>query len=228
MGGCFSKNVAYDTLRSSIIGLLVPADSDFNEFFKMCRVETQRLTSNILNINQLQSFFIVVSGEVSVVLTPKDGKSVIVSTYKPGELIYFFHGNSISCSGGAITNKVLRLNLQFRSHDGLGQVIGMDRGSVDRFLDGRGHLRELHRLLDLQLTDFMDLPAFASISRDQLNILGPLMKLRITEQGDILKYSDEENLKLFTPKTVTSPSVSQHVKSSKLVIYCVFVGFIRP
>lgn len=226
MGGCVSKDIAYNTLRSSIVGLLVPADSDFNEFFKMCRVETQRLTSNILNINQLQSFFVVVCGEVSVVLTPKDGKSVIVSTYKPGELIYFFHGNSISCSGGAITNKILRLNLQFRSHDGLGQVIGMDRGCVDRFLDGRGHLRELHRLLELQLTDFMDLPAFASISRDQLNILGPLMKLRVTEQGDILKYSDEEKLRFLLPKTATSPSILQHVKSSKLIIYFIVVCFI--
>lgn len=171
MGICSARNIPYLALRTSIVGALIPTEADFAEFFKSCRIETHGLKTT-LTIHQLQSFFVVVSGEIAVCLTPKEGKTVHVGTFRAGETIYFFHSNSISCSGGGIMNTSchLRLNLQFRSSPeaGTAQVIGMDRGSVDRYLDERPHLKDLKRLLDLQLSDLKDFPAFASIAPHQV------------------------------------------------------------
>jgi hypothetical protein len=176
MGVCLSggDQTAYSVLKQSIIGSLLTNEQELQAFYKCCTIETHTLKS-ILPINQLQSFFIVISGEVAVCLTPRDGKSVIVTTYGPGEMIYFFQSTSISCSGGSIVNPTmgLRLNLQFRSSSidlkTRAQVIGIDRASIDRFLDKYPSSLGLKRLFGLKLEDFLEFPAFTSLTPEQVS-----------------------------------------------------------
>ena len=166
---CAPKVEAYSVLRTSLVGSLITSEADFAAFYDTCKVEKHGI-KNIVSVNVLQSFYVVVSGEVQVCLTPKDGKTAVINTFKPGELIHFFQGNSISCTGGGIINSIcnLRLNLQFKSIDGPAQVIGTDRASIDRFLDERPHLSEIKRLFELRLTHFKDLPPFLQLATTQV------------------------------------------------------------
>lgn len=175
-------------LRTSLVGSLITSEADFAAFYDTCKVEKHGI-KNVVSVNVLQSFYVVVSGEVQVCLTPKDGKTAVINTFKPGELIHFFQGNSISCTGGGILNSIcnLRLNLQFKSIDGAAQVIGTDRGSIDRFIDERPHLSELKRLFELRLTHFKDLPPFLQLATTQVCSLRPMVytpfDLQMSEQS---------------------------------------------
>lgn len=171
MGGICSKKYsvkdqAYQALRASIPGTLLP-DADFDEFYKLCRTETHTLSAQ-LRVHQLQSFFVVVSGEVVVQLSNNESKPTTATVFSSGEIIYFFQGFPSQCQAGTVTNGKVKLSLQYRSTDVTAQVIGTDRGSIDRFLDSRPHLTAFKAFFTLDLKKLLSVGAFRSVSEQQV------------------------------------------------------------
>lgn len=125
MGPCLSTDLSYSILKKSLVGSLIP-DNHFSKFYRLCRVEGNTL-SNTLRVNSLQSFYVVVSGEVIALISDGQNDPVIAAVFRPGDAICFFQAR-ISCSQGGIQCGTSRLIFQFRSTDSAAAVIGTDRG----------------------------------------------------------------------------------------------------
>jgi hypothetical protein len=174
MGGCFSYDKAQNTLRSSIIGTLIPSDNDFEEFFHLCKTDGHAISS-LLHINQNQAFYVVTSGELVVTLTGYDDKAKIMNVFQPGEVINFFRCGTILA--GSILSHDIKLTLSFRSSadGGRGMVLGCDYESIDYFLEKHPHLTQLHSFFNLNWADLKRLPCFESLSIQQVRILFKLL-----------------------------------------------------
>lgn len=169
MGNCVLGESPYKVLRHSLPGSLLQSESDFRDFFQICRTETHTISSQ-LPITANQCFFVVVSGEVLISLSINDGKSNVVSVVQPGEMIHFFHANSVGiCQGGAIIFDNIRLTLQYRSTDAFAQVIGTDYDSLHEFLELRPYLISFKALWDLNMSNFLTSPSFMSLTKNQVS-----------------------------------------------------------
>ena len=90
MGCTVSQLYGFDELCNSIPGLLVDKD-DHNLFYSLCKLETAGNISNILNPSSTQLFYVVVTGEVNVLLSGPRIKPISAVTFSAGETIHFFN-----------------------------------------------------------------------------------------------------------------------------------------
>lgn len=138
MGSSSSKGVGFRELRSSLPGSLVH-EEDFNLFHSLCKIETARAISTVLQPSATQLFFAVISGEVSVILSSPDLKPTTATNFSAGETIHFFNaplkGSNITDSGECLRNGDIKLTLQFKSSAKIvAKVIGIDRRGFDEFM----------------------------------------------------------------------------------------------
>lgn len=166
MGGCFSRDRAYTILRESIPGSLISQDKDFDDFWRLCKTEVHTISS-MIHVNNGQAFYVVVSGEVLVSLIGPDDKAITVNTFRAGETINFFRCGTILA--GSMISHELKLTLSFKSTEGIAVVIGADYDSIDYFFDCHSHCLSFKTLFDLCWSDFKHLPAFESLSMQQVS-----------------------------------------------------------
>lgn len=200
MGIQASKRVGYNELRESIPGSLVP-DQDFDLFYSLCKVESMRTISTVLNPNPNQLFFVVVSGEVHVQLTSpelKNQKAVTATIFTPGETIHFFNlplkpGTVTNFDfGECVRNGDIKLALHFKTvNKSVARVIGIDRRSYDQFVvTARSNMHQLNSFLGLNILDIVaKSPFFKTITPDQ-----------VRDQPKSLRLRPPPSLPNFTPR----------------------------
>lgn len=179
MGNQFSAKVGYHELRDSIPGSLV-SDQDFELFYSLCKVETVRTISTSLHPSPSQLFFVVVSGEVNVLLTCpelKHQKAAVATTFRTGETIHFFNiGLRVSNGTGfdfgeCLKNGDVKLALHFKStQKAAAKVIGMDKRAFEVFsVKAKCNLYALSSFLNLNVVDIAARsPFFKTISPEQV------------------------------------------------------------
>jgi hypothetical protein len=166
MGGCLSRDKAYTVLRDSIPGSLIQHEKDFDDFFRLCKTEMHTISS-VLHLDKNQAFYVVVAGEVTCSLTDQNDDTIIVNTFKVGEMIPFFRTGTILA--GAMIAGEIKLNLAFKSIEGRAVVIGLDYDSIDYYLEMHKHCSSMKQFFDLNWNDFSTLPSFQSLSIQQVS-----------------------------------------------------------
>jgi hypothetical protein len=182
MGSCLSRaDIPYTVLRQSVFGQLIP-ESLFPAFYQACKVESNALV-NYLHTNILQSFYLVLSGEVVAFLSQDDGDPVLCSVFQAGDVIFFFPPHcSTCCNNGSIKIGRYKITYQFRSVDsGIAQVLGADRAAMERFLDnhtistggsnsGNNLMALKSFLFETNLTKYLQLSGFKDLTAEQVFI----------------------------------------------------------
>lgn len=179
MGNQFSAKVGYHELRDSIPGSLV-ADQDFELFYSLCKVDTVRTMSTFLHPSPSQLFFVVVAGEVNVLLTCPElrhQKAAVATTFRTGETIHFFNiGLRVSNGTGfdfgeCLRNGDVKLALHFKStQKAAAKVIGLDKRAFEIFsVKAKCNLHALHSFLSLSVVDITARsPFFKTIAPEQV------------------------------------------------------------
>jgi hypothetical protein len=182
MGNCIIGESPYRVLRYSLPGALLPAEMDFRDFFNICTTETHKLISQI-HITPTICFYVVVSGEVHVTISTKDKRPDIVSIALPGDMIFFF-GTNVDATfvNGCMDFDGVRVGLQFRSSDGLAQVIGANYEPIQQFLNNRPYLNALRSLFDVKLETFLSSAGFLSLKMNQVSLIF-FMRYNLIYQG---------------------------------------------
>jgi hypothetical protein len=174
MGNCVVGESPYHILRCSLPGALLSSENDFREFYQLCHTETHTIGSQ-LPITSTQCFFVVVSGEVLVTMSIKDGKQITLATVLPGDLIMFFGVNiEAVIINGYLDFDGIKIGLHFRSTDALAKVIGSDYISMKLFLDSKiqsiaPNMKSFKALFELKLEKFLSMPAFLTLTKNQVS-----------------------------------------------------------
>eukprot|EP01034_Spumella_vulgaris_P022093 gene22093-28192_t len=118
-------------------------------------------------------------------------------------MIHMFNSAETVHSDGSIVSDNIKLTFSFRSTSGsVGKVIGADRNGMEEFLKRRTHLTRLRELFDINLSTFLEgshANYMQSLTKSQLTILGPLLKLRLVNEGEMVKRSELLSPDGFTP-----------------------------
>lgn len=189
MGLQFSSNTGYLELKSSLVGSLL-SDPDFDCFFKACKVE-QRTISGYVYIQPTQMFHVVIAGEVIASISSSTMKPTVIRVYRPGDMIHYFNSKSITCDNlgtTGITNGKTRVSFHFKSTDRAAKIIGIDRASLNSFMEGKPHLKPFEDFMTLDLSQFIDnSPGLATITPSQLSLFSPLLRIKVFYGGEIVK-----------------------------------------
>jgi len=171
MGNYASKKskVGYVELRDSIPGSLV-SDQDFDLFYSLCKVESIRTISTLLNPSPSQLFFVVVCGEVHVHLTSPDvkNKPMVATIFTTGETIHFFNmpmraaNHNTFDSGECLRNGSIKLALHFKNYPkSVARVMGMDAHALSEFLQkAQNNTHALSSFLGLTLHELPQKSSF--------------------------------------------------------------------
>ena len=181
MGCTTSQTFGFNELCNSIPGLLVDKD-DQNLFYSLCKLETAGTISNILTPSSTQLFYVVISGEVNVLLSGLGIKPITAVTFTVGETIHFFNaklrGTSMEYTefGECLQNDHIKLSLHFNGHS---RVIGMNRRGFDEFvMKASSRLNAITSFVSMNMADFF--------------LISPIFQTMTTEQVFII-YDNSEN-----------------------------------
>jgi hypothetical protein len=181
MGNSASKSVGYKELRSSIPGSLVH-EEDYKLFYSLCKVESQRTISALLQPSASQLFYVVIAGEVVAQLSCPNVKSVTATTFTVGETIHFFNAPlkghttlptfEYSEFGECMRNGDIKLAFNFKSQPKqTTRVIGIDRRGMDEFLlKAKSNVYALASFLNISMvTLFQSSPFFRTMTVEQVS-----------------------------------------------------------
>lgn len=199
MGCAHSDESAYHVLKDSLIGKQIP-DQDIQLFFDACKVQSKHAISNSLPVPKNLAFWIVTKGKVVATLSnprnPASQNSIAV-IYNEGDLIHFFDNKSITADGTiAMTTSTSRqdgiklsfsFDLNQSSSRDAGQVVGMDRMTLQLFLSQRPYLEGLTAFFNMSITSYSSsCHLLTSLEYPELDILGPLMKIKMASLGSVV------------------------------------------
>ena len=175
MGCTESHDFGFYELCKSIPGLLVDKD-DQKLFYSLCKLESPGTISNILTPSSTQLFYVVVSGEVNVLLSGPGIKIITAMTFMEGETIHFFNAklrcpsltNVYSEFGECLRNDYIKLSLRFASSHG--RVIGMNRRGFDEFtLKASANIHAITSFVSMNMADlFLISPIFQTMTTEQV------------------------------------------------------------
>lgn len=181
MGCTTSQDLSYQELHYSIPGLLVEND-DRELFFSMCKIDRETSISGVLRPSPTQLFYVVVSGEVNVLLSAPNVQSRVVQTFTAGETIHFFN-SPIQCSSSSymplrvpeycISNSDIKLSLQLRrTSTASSQVIGMHRKRYEEFsMKAVSNIHAITSFVNMSMVDlFLNSPLFLSMTMEQVSM----------------------------------------------------------
>lgn len=197
MGCTPSSNVDPQTvLESSVLYTLVPTE-DWEKFCSVIKYETYNISSH-LQLSKKCAFYAVISGEVEASLSlhddntktannPKKGeeKSIVARVFLPGDIIHMFSAKSISHDGHIIENG-LKLTYTIKAIKGKSPIIAMfEFDSMKEYIKKYNHTQLLDNFIKLNNTQLTNSTRRSSrLTREQFEILGPLMQIRILNVGD--------------------------------------------
>ena len=160
MGNCGANaKLGYEELRNSVVGSLI-ANTDFDYFYSLCRVETVRTVTTVLSPSPDQLFFVLISGKVVVHLSSPDVPNVCATTFNCGDMIHFFNcplNQNWTSNAECISNGEIKVTIHFQGYtQKMGRVIGMDRSAFETFMKTRSTgNKQLKDLMELNLSSFI-------------------------------------------------------------------------
>jgi hypothetical protein len=138
MGSACSGKVEHlGPLKKSILNTLVP-ENEWDSFVALLKVEKYSISKH-LYLNKKDSLYVVLSGEVTATIhcINKHGQpetSLLVRTYRPGEIIHMF-SNSVRAPEGYLLYKDIRMTFSPVSVDGYVAVAVLEEEPLLKFLE---------------------------------------------------------------------------------------------
>jgi hypothetical protein len=201
--GCYrSYHVDPKTvLESSVLYTLVPTE-DWDQFCSLIKYETYNISSH-LQLSKKCAFYAVISGEVEATLSSHEEstlklhlgstskkekhheKPLIARVFLPGDIIHMFSAKSIT-HDGHIVESGLKLTYTIKAIRGQPPVIAMfEFDTMKEYIKNYNHTQLLDNFIKLNISQLTNISRRSSrLSREQFEILGPLMQIRILNVGD--------------------------------------------
>lgn len=166
-----------------------------------------------IRITEDSAFYIVVSGEVTVTLTR--GTKSVVTTFTAGDTFMILP--HLATKDGLLHAGKVSIKYTLHSVSGPGEVLAMDRPTLKVFVANRPHLAGLTALITDDLSSFLQLDGFKSLSLDDLHVIFVLLKLVRVRTGQVITLSAAEQAAQLANQEHLSPHGStQQYDASQL------------